>query len=94
MRTSLKFIAAPLVALSLACISSTAMAADQPSSKQEFSGTSWGPTDSIAQARKGMRAFELANSMKCTETFRNAYALPMTGLWVGQVSATCTPVEA
>lgn len=94
MRTSLKFIAVPLVALSLAGISSTAMAADQSGSKQEFTGTSWARMESIANARMEMRAFERANSMKCTETFRGAYAIPMTGLWLAHVSATCAAVEA
>lgn len=94
MRKSLKFIAVPLLALSLAGISSAAMAASQPSEEQKFSGGGWKRENSLMEARSGMRDFESTHSVECTETSAWSTQIVAARMWISYVHATCVAANA
>lgn len=90
MRKSLKFVATPLLALSLAAISSTATAESKPGEEQVFSAGGGTRLNSLAKARSEMREFESTHSVQCTEIRSELLFLPRH-MWASFVYATCVP---
>lgn len=90
MRKSLRFAATPLLALSLAAISSTAMAESRPGEEQVFSAGGGTRVQSLAEARRQMREFESTHSVQCTESWSEQLFLPRH-MWASFVYATCVP---
>lgn len=93
MRTSLKFVAATLLAVSLASVSSTAMAEPQTRTAETFTASGWTEARSLEKARVAIRKFELTDSVQCTETYSRSRLHLMANVWIAHIRVSCVAEE-
>lgn len=94
MRTSLKFVVAPLLAVSLASISSAAVADSQTQAEEKtFTASGWTQAKSLEKARMAIQKFEQAGSVQCTEMYGQSRLRLTANVWIAQIKASCVAEE-